>query len=145
MIIIISDIGYYVIPDEVILVASFLIGLELFVVYDIKTVFLHIISGLSAFIMMYLVKRFGDFLFKEESMGGGDIKLLFLIGLVIGFRMSIVTIFLASIIGLPISLIILYTKKTNVIPFGPFLSVAAILLLLFHIDFNALIRMLTFM
>lgn len=143
-IIIVSDIEYYVIPDEIIVVASTLIGLELFVVYDIQTVLLHIVSGICAFIMMYLVKRFGDFLFKEESMGGGDIKLLFLVGLVIGFRMSVVTIFLASMIGLPISLIILYIKKTNIIPFGPFLSVAAMILFLFHIDFETLIHLITF-
>lgn len=140
MIVIISDIEYFIIPDEVVIVSSILILIEFFFLYDLKTVFLHLLSGMSAFIVMYLVKCLGDFLFKRESMGGGDIKLLFVIGLVIGFKMSIITIFLASIIGLPVSVLILWVKKTNIIPFGPFLSIAAMILFLLHIDFPAVLR-----
>ena len=36
-------------------------------------------------IFMLLLKLFGDFLFKKESMGGGDIKLLAIFGFVLGF------------------------------------------------------------
>lgn len=140
MIVIISDIEYFIIPDEVIVISSIMIVIELFLIYDLRTALLHIVSGACAFIIMYLVKCFGDFLFKKESMGGGDIKLLFVIGLVIGFKMSIITIFLASIIGLPISVLILWIKKTNIIPFGPFLSIAAMILFLLHIDFPAVLR-----
>ena len=59
------------------------------------------------------------------------------------YKLAIITIFLASIIGLPISLLILFKNKTNIIPFGPFLSISAIILLLSRIDFNTIIEMLT--
>ena len=67
-------------------------------------------------------------------MGGGDIKLLFVFGLMFGWQMSIVSIFLSAIIGLPISLIMLRKESEHVIPFGPYLGIAAILIVLFKID-----------
>ena len=83
---------------------------------------------------MFLVKIIGDFIFKKESLGGGDIKLMFLFGLVLDFPISIVTIFLATFIAFPIAIYVLLRRKDNMIPFGPFLSVAAIILLISKID-----------
>lgn len=142
MIIIISDIEYYIIPDEVILLFSILLCIEFIFYYGLKVSCLHIISGMASFILMYGVKRMGDYIFKKESMGGGDIKLMFLIGMVVGFPMSIITIFLSSFIGLPISLFILFYKKTNIIPFGPFLAVAAMILFFSQMDFPMFLQML---
>ena len=85
---------------------------------------------------MFLLKKMGDFLFKEESMGGGDIKLLSLFGFVLGIEGAVVSIFLASIIGLPISLIYLKKKKDHIIPF---LSISAMILLLIHFDIHWLL------
>lgn len=142
MIIVISDIEYYIIPDEVIVFSSILLLIELFLIHGWKASLLHLLSGTCSFILMYGVKCLGDFAFKKESMGGGDIKLMFLIGLVIGFPMSIITIFLSSFIGLPISLFILFYKKTNIIPFGPFLGIAAILILFTQFDFTMFLSLL---
>ncbi|MBQ5867937.1 MAG: prepilin peptidase, partial [Lachnospiraceae bacterium] len=63
-----------------------------------------------------------------EAFGGGDIKLMFLVGLVIGYEMSICNIFFATFLAFPIALFLLIAKKDNMIPFGPFLSMSAILL-----------------
>jgi plasmid maintenance system antidote protein VapI len=87
-----------------------------------------------------LIKKFGDALFKQESLGGGDIKLMFLIGLVIGYEMSIANIFFATFIAFPVALFLLVTKKDNMIPFGPFLSMAAILLYIWGINFTDIIN-----
>ena len=81
-------------------------------------------------------------MFKQESLGGGDIKLLFLFGLVLGPLTSVISIFLASFIALPISLLILYKNKTNIIPFGPFLSVSALILFFLQFDIELLIKIL---
>ena len=91
---------------------------------------------------MYLIKKLGDFLFKKESMGGGDIKLMFIFGLVLGLPMTLVSIFIAAFIGLPISLYILYMKKEHEIPFGPFLAVAAIMIMLTQLNLDKLIEIL---
>lgn len=139
VIIIISDYKYYIIPDELIIVGVVLIGISQFLIgggnfnnFQLKDAFLNLLislgNGFGSFLLMYAIKLFGDFLFKKESMGGGDIKLMFVIGMTLGFPMSIISIFVASIIGLPIALILLKMKSTHEIPFGPFLSVATLLL-----------------
>lgn len=139
VIIIISDYQTLTIPDEVLiffsvcfLICNYLNG--------------HLIDSLFdasiSFFTMYLIKKIADFCFKKESMGGGDIKLLFVFGLVLGYEMAIFSIFLGSIVGLPISLLFLKYKNTNIVPFGPFLCVGALIILLFQIDFTMLISLL---
>ena len=81
-------------------------------------------------------------MFKKESLGGGDIKLMFLFGLVIGYPLAICTIFLATFIAFPIAIIIYFTDKENIIPFGPFLSMAAILILISKINFTDILNFL---
>ena len=88
---------------------------------------------------MYAIKIIGDLVFKRESMGGGDIKLMYLFGLVLGYKLSIVTIFLATFIAFPIAIVILISRKNNLIPFGPFLSMAAILILISKVNINEII------
>ena len=91
---------------------------------------------------MYLIKVLGDKAFKKESLGGGDIKLMFLFGLVLGFPMSIITIFLATFIAFPIALIILFSHKDNIIPFGPFLSMAALIIFVSKFEFLDVLELL---
>lgn len=143
LIIIISDYQTMIIPDEVLIFFGILLIIELFIKNGIS-VYHNILDGIIAFIIMWLIKKLGDFLFKKESMGGGDIKLMAIIGLVLNYKIAIISIFLASIIGLPISLVMLYKNKSDIIPFGPFLSVSAIILLFLQLDINQIINLLTF-
>lgn len=142
IIIIISDIEYMIILDEVLIFASLTIVLLYIFLFGLETGAFQIYSGIGAFLVMYLIKILGDKAFKKESLGGGDIKLMFLFGLVLGFPMSIITIFLATFIAFPIALIILITSRDNVIPFGPFLSMAAILIFIAKWDFSDVIELL---
>lgn len=142
MILIVSDYYYMIIPDEILIVGIIALIIEYFLIYGYRDTFMALGSGIASFAIMYLIKLFGDWMFQKESMGGGDIKLLFLIGMVIGFPLSIVNIFLASAIALPISIMILYRNKTNIIPFGPFLSIAAMILFFSQIDMKLLIEFL---
>ena len=119
--VIISDIEQMIILDEVLIFSSLVIIVLNIIFFGLETAATHIYSGVGAFLAMYIIKIIGDKLFKKESLGGGDIKLMFLFGLVIGFPMAICTIFLATFIAFPIALIILITDRENVIPFGPYL------------------------
>ena len=130
IIVIVSDIEYMIILDEVLMASSLIIILIYIFGVSFEEAAYHIYSGVGAFLAMYAIKILGDKAFKKESLGGGDIKLMFLFGLVIGFPMSICTIFLATFIAFPVALLILFSDKENVIPFGPFLSMAAIILLI---------------
>ena len=71
-------------------------------------------------------------------MGGGDIKLFFVIGLVLGTTNTLVTLFLAAFIGSIVGLIVLKRtgqgRKTP-IPFGPSIALAAVIAYFWGADF----------
>lgn len=152
LIIIISDYQTMIIPDEVLIVAIIVIAILLFIKGGFSLVITSLINGAISFVIMFLLKKMGDWLFKKESMGGGDIKLLFTFGLVFGWKMSIISIFIASFIALPIAVYftIKYKNKKyieeedipeNSIPFGPFLSIAAIIIVLMQLDINTILNL----
>ena len=142
VIVFISDYQTMIIPDQVIVVSAILMIILMFFTRGIFGLGSSILSGIIAFGIMWLLKALGDYMFKKESMGGGDIKLLFLFGLYFGWEMAIISIFIASFIGLPVSIIILLIKKDNVIPFGPFLSMAAVIITLLQLDIAKVLEML---
>lgn len=138
--IIVSDIEYMIILDEVIAVACILIILLELVFFGLEFTVNKILSGILAFITMYGIKIIGDKMFKKESMGGGDIKLMFLFGIVIGFPLSICDIFLATFIAFPVAIYLLFSRKDSLIPFGPFLAMAAILIHISKVDISSIIN-----
>jgi len=133
VIVIVSDINYLVIPDEVTLFFSILVIAVKIAGEGIKVASLSVLSGLGMFVLMYLFMLLGNFLFKKESLGGGDVKLMFFVGIVLGPVLGTFTIFLSSLIAFPLSLIIYLKDKDNVIPFGPFILIAAFTIILFQI------------
>lgn len=71
---------------------------------------------------------------KREGMGGGDIKLLGMIGACLGWKAVIFTIFVGSAIGTAVGAVsALRTEggRRLAIPFGPFLSLGAMVFLFF--------------
>lgn len=124
MIIFASDLTYMIIPDEVIIFFSIVIIILEFFLKGFTGGFLSILSGALLFFFMYCLMKLGNALFKKESLGGGDVKLFFVLGLVIDPFLGLVTIFLASLIALPVSLYLLYKNKEHMIPFGPFILIA---------------------
>lgn len=143
LIIIISDYQTMIIPDSVLIVFSAMILIIKFFIGGFDLLGTSLLNGVGAFVFMLLLKLLGDFLFKKESMGGGDIKLLGVFGITFGFPMSIVTVFLSAIIALPISLILLKKKSTHEIPFGPFLAISAIIIILLNINIKDILNFLT--
>ncbi|WP_455244404.1 prepilin peptidase [Petrachloros mirabilis] len=74
------------------------------------------------------------YLFGKEGMGGGDIKLLAMIGAFLGWKPALLTIMIGSLVGsvVGISLMALrFLKRDEYIPFGPFLVLGALLSLFF--------------
>ena len=133
-IVIVSDVSYLIIPDEVTLVAAIIIAITTFISSGFIEGMKALGSGLLLFGVMYLIMLLGDFLFKKESLGGADIKLMFVAGLALGPVLGLLVIFVSSVIALPISLIIYLIDRENVIPFGPFIVAAMLLLFLLKID-----------
>ena len=92
------------------------------------------------FLFMYLIMILGKFMFKEEALGGGDVKLLFVLGLTLHIMSSFLSLILATLIAFPISLYLLLSKKDKIIPFGPFLVLGTLIIFLMKIDINTVIN-----
>ena len=136
MIIFSSDLTYMIIPDEVIIFFSIVIIVLEFFLDGFKGVGLSLLSGASLFFFMYCLMKLGNSLFKKESLGGGDVKLLFVLGLATEPFLGLITIFLASFIALPVSLYLLYKNKEHMIPFGPFILIAFLIIFFSKVSTN---------
>ncbi len=143
MIIFASDLTYMIIPDEVIIFFSIVIIILEFFLEGIEGVGLSLLSGLSLFFFMFCLMKLGNALFKKESLGGGDVKLFFVLGLIIDPFLGLVTIFLASLIALPVSLYLLYKNKEHMIPFGPFILIAFLIVFFSKITTSEIFDFLT--
>lgn len=134
IIVTVSDLNYYIIPDQV----NLFFGIVIFIINILKFGFLgackYVFFGLIIFLLMYLIMIIGKLIFKEECLGGGDVKLLFVLGMTCPLVLSLFGIALSSFIALPVSLIIYISNKDKKIPFGPFLVGGFLIILLFKID-----------
>lgn len=142
-VVIVSDLTYMIIPDEITFSCAFIIIVVNFLNFGIKNGLLQLGSGILTFFMMYIIMLIGNLIFKKESLGGADVKLMFISGLVLHPILGIFVIFLASSIALPVSIIIYAIHKEHIIPFGPFIVASILLLFLFKIDISALAGLFT--
>jgi leader peptidase (prepilin peptidase)/N-methyltransferase len=81
---------------------------------------------------IWLTRILGTLAFGREAMGLGDVHLMFGIGAVIGAAGSVVVFFTAPFIGLLLALYKLLFGKGRELPYGPFLSLATAVVLLFY-------------
>ena len=135
----VSDMTYYIIPDEILIFFSGYFLIINTLNNGVMSSLFHLFSGLVLFGFMYGIMVLGNTLFKKESLGGGDIKLMFVIGLVLHPFLGVVSIFFASFIALPISIIVLLKKKSHLVPFGPFLLTSFLFIYFTKIDMQMII------
>ena len=81
--------------------------------------------------LLIAVGTLAGWLMKKEAMGGGDVKLLAMIGAVTGWPGVLWTVFASSLIGTVVGLYLRWKKGEELIPFGPFLALGAFLYLFF--------------
>ncbi len=79
---------------------------------------------------IYAIGLLGKAIFKKESMGGGDVKLLAMIGAFVGWEKVLVTFFVAPLFGSVVGIILKLKEKKEHIPYGPYLSLAAVISIL---------------
>ena len=128
------DIDHQIIPDVISLPGIVLFASSFYFLPEmtIKDTLLGIVAGGGS---LYAVALLYYLLKKQEGMGGGDIKLLAMIGAAIGIKGVFFTIFAGSFFGTFLGLLIMiYTRIADSklkIPFGPFLSMGAVLYVFF--------------
>ncbi|GIW69677.1 MAG: type 4 prepilin-like proteins leader peptide-processing enzyme [Patescibacteria group bacterium] len=92
----------------------------------IRTLGINFISALAIALFFFFIV----WITKGKGMGGGDIRLALLVGLVNGFPYNFLAIFLGFFIGAVVSIgLVIGKKKTlkSVVPFGPFLILGSLL------------------
>lgn len=92
-----------------------------------------LISAFGVGLLMLLISLAFDKLTGKESLGGGDIKLLFMTGLYMRPGVTLFSLILSCFVGLFIAL----GLKKDKIPFGPSISIAVFLSILFGSEFVA--------
>ncbi|MDD4203376.1 MAG: prepilin peptidase [Candidatus Omnitrophica bacterium] len=124
------------IPD-VITLPGIVIGLLLAVIYPqmfdstrlqaLKESFVGVLVGGGSLLCLGLI---GELLFKKEAMGGGDIKLLAMIGAFLGWQVALLTFFIAPFFGIFAGIAAKLKKGSEFIPYGPHIVFAAFMCLL---------------
>lgn len=119
----VSDARFYIIPDQF-SVGGTVVGLVLaFFVPEPGMV--HAFLGAAVgFALLWFVAWAGEKAFKKEAMGGGDIKMMALIGAFLGVDGVLLTLFLGALVGAVIFGPISY-RTGKLVPFGIFLAVGA--------------------
>ncbi|HWI48052.1 MAG TPA: prepilin peptidase [Rummeliibacillus sp.] len=124
VIITVSDIAYMLIPDKVLL--PFAVVLSICRVFSPLDPWWDAIVGAAVGFGILFIIAF----VSKGGMGGGDIKLFFVIGLVLGFKLTIVALFMSAVIGLVAGVVQLMWQKKGrkqPIPFGPWIAVGSVL------------------
>jgi leader peptidase (prepilin peptidase)/N-methyltransferase len=134
IVITVIDLYHQIIPD-VISLPGIGVGLLASLVLPQFTFFDSLIGFLLGGGSLFLVATLYQWLFKREGMGGGDVKLLAMIGAFLGWKAVILTILLGSLVGSITGIIIMVLKGKDfkyAIPFGPFLSLGAVIALFYQ-------------
>jgi prepilin signal peptidase PulO-like enzyme (type II secretory pathway) len=90
--------------------------------------------------LVWLVGWLGSRVFRKEAMGFGDVKLMGLLGAVVGWTGVLRGFFVACLLGSVIGVFVLVRHRSHYVPFGPFLSVGCYSLLLWPEAFESAVR-----
>lgn len=123
MIITVSDITYMIIPDRVLLFFTPLVVVEriLFPLHPWWNSLLGFVVGFSLLLLIAIVSRGG--------MGGGDIKLFAVLGIVLGWKLVLLAFFFSTFFGALFGVIGMLFKKVErgkPMPFGPYIALGAL-------------------
>lgn len=80
--------------------------------------------------LIFVCSTLGKLLLKKDAMGYGDVKLMCMIGGFVGWKLSVAIFFVAPFFALLMAVPVLIFKKSHLIPYGPFLSLAALICIL---------------
>ncbi len=119
-----TDLREYIIPDEFSL-GGLVIGLLFSLAGGLPTIETAVLGAAVGFAVLWLVGVLGTWAFRKEAMGGGDIKMMAMVGAFLGWQGVLLTIFLGALLGTLIFVPITLIKKDKLVPFGVFLALGA--------------------
>ncbi|RFB17687.1 prepilin peptidase [Bacillus sp. HNG] len=135
VIVFVSDLTYMIIPDKVLLFFAPVFLIErIFVPLD--PWWDMVVGSFVGFLLLYLIA-----IVSKGGMGGGDIKLYAVLGIALGWKLVLLSFFLATLIGTILGLIgivIGKVKKGKPMPFGPSIVIGTLIAYFFGHELIAL-------
>lgn len=130
------DFDHQIIPDVISLpgIPFFCIGAIFFMGLTVWESLLGVLIGGGC---LFAIAFGYEVITKREGMGGGDIKLLAMLGAFLGWKSLFFILFVSSLLGAVIGITLMVLKGENMkyaVPFGPFLSIAAVAYLFVGFD-----------
>jgi prepilin signal peptidase PulO-like enzyme (type II secretory pathway) len=125
LVIFVYDLKHYIIPDKIVYPAILIALLFNLLNYELRITNYELLNILLAALVASGFFLFLVLISQGKWMGLGDVKLAFLMGLVLGWPNILLALFLAFICGAIIGLALIIIGKKNIksqIPFGPFLA-----------------------
>jgi leader peptidase (prepilin peptidase)/N-methyltransferase len=129
-----TDLSHTMIPDAVTL-PGIVVGL----IFAALILPISVIESLMGILVgggiLWFLAWISPYLFGKEGMGGGDIKLMAMVGAFIGWQPVLLAIMIGSFLGSMIGgalMIFGVISRQQPIPFGPFLAIGSLLALIFH-------------
>lgn len=140
-IIFISDFKYMIILDSPLIISGIITLMLKYYYFDLKTMLNSIISGLFLFLFMLLIGFIGKKIFHREALGGGDIKLAAIIGIILGWKLGLIAIIMSSLLAMPYALGSMMISTDKEVPYGPFLIGSVALIYIFSDKFLNIIEL----
>ncbi|HWP38478.1 MAG TPA: prepilin peptidase [Gemmatimonadales bacterium] len=121
----VTDARHYLIPDEY-TIGGLVAGLGLAWRHGLGGFTEALLGAVTGFVLLYAIAWAGEKAFKQEAMGGGDIKMMAMVGAFVGWKGVLMTLFGGALLG-TLVFVPLTLQKKRLVPFGVFLAAAAAL------------------
>lgn len=139
----ISDFKEMIILDSTLIVSGILYYMVIFLSIGLKGLYKSLLYGIFGFVLMFIVKVIGDKLFKKESLGGGDIKLAFIMGSILPYNLFLIALMGGSFLAFPYAIVVTQKTKSHELSFGPFLVMGLLVVFLLKDDIINLLNIVT--
>jgi len=119
----VTDARHYLIPDEY-TIGGGVLGLAFAAASGADGIVQALIGGAVGFLLLLFIAWAGQKAFGKEAMGGGDIKMMAMVGTFVGWKGVLLTVFGGALLG-TIIFVPLTIGRRRLVPFGVFLAAAA--------------------
>lgn len=134
------DIKHYIIPDSLNIILGIIGIASLFFKMEHGSITIDWIDrliGLGVGFLLLLIFVLFEKILKKEVIGGGDVKLIIVTGLFLGWQLLLLGIFIGSIVACIVEIPLSFNKslrEEHRLPFGPYLVIGFVVSLLFGLS-----------
>ena len=138
----VSDFGYMIILDSPLVITSIAVFVLKIVYFNFQDALESLLAGIILFIFMLFIGYIGEKIFKREALGGGDVKLSFVVGMILGLPHAFLALILSTFLALPYATYSILAKVSREVPFGPFIISALGIVFFFYDKFSYILKLL---